>query len=48
MERDDDAYFAGRAAWEDGLDESANPYPERSDKFLDWNDGYNDAADEEE
>jgi len=38
----------GFQAYLDGAEESANPYPADSDDHLSWNDGFNEAADENE
>ncbi len=35
-----DAYAEGADAYLAGMSETANPYPEDSDEFLSWNDGW--------
>jgi len=43
-----DPYQEGREAWEQGFSDTKNPYPEKTDDHLSWNDGYMSAQEEEE
>ncbi len=40
MDTERDAYAEGADAFLAGTSETANPYPEESDEFLSWNDGW--------
>lgn len=41
-----DPFTEGREAHDAGKSETANPYPEEGDDFLEWNDGWNQAAED--
>lgn len=43
---DTDPHAEGREAHDAGKSETANPYPEDSDNFMSWNDGWNEAAED--